>query len=105
MNQYSRTVAIVGAAESDEIGNVPDKSPLQHHAEAAHNALADAGLSIGDVDGLFTAGYSTLALGEYIGVRPKYTDSTAVGGSSFVIHLAHAVAAINAGYCETVLII
>jgi acetyl-CoA acetyltransferase len=104
MNQYSRTVAIVGAAESDEIGNVPNKSPLQHHAEAAHNALADAGLSIKDVDGLFTAGYSTLALGEYIGVQPKYTDSTAVGGSSFVIHLAHAVAAINAGYCNVALV-
>jgi acetyl-CoA acetyltransferase len=104
MNQFSRTVAIVGAAESDEIGNVPHKSPLQHHAEAAHNALADAGLSITDVDGLFTAGYSTLALGEYIGVRPKYTDSTAVGGSSFVIHLAHAVAAINAGYCNVALV-
>ena len=104
MNQYSKTVAIVGAAESDEIGNVPDKSPLQHHAEAAHNALADAGLSIADVDGLFTAGYSTLVLGEYLGIRPKYTDSTAVGGSSFVIHLAHAVAAINAGYCKVALI-
>jgi acetyl-CoA acetyltransferase len=104
MNQFSRTVAIVGAAESDEIGNVPHKSPLQHHAEAAHNALADAGLTIKDVDGLFTAGYSTLALGEYIGVQPKYTDSTSVGGSSFVIHLAHAVAAINAGYCNVALV-
>jgi acetyl-CoA acetyltransferase len=104
MNQFSRTVAIVGAAESDEIGVVPNKSPLQHHAEAAHNALADAGLSIKDVDGLFTAGYSTLAVGEYIGVRPKYTDSTAVGGSSFVIHIAHAIAAINAGYCNVALV-
>ncbi|HEX5370808.1 MAG TPA: acetyl-CoA acetyltransferase [Dehalococcoidia bacterium] len=104
MNQFSRTVAIVGAAESDTIGVAPDKSPLQHHAEAAYNALADAGLSISDVDGLFTAGYSTLAVGEYIGVRPKFTDSTAVGGSSFVIHVAHAVAAINAGYCDVALV-
>src|SRR5690606_22916043 len=70
----------------------------------AHNALADAGLSIKDVDGLFTAGYSTLAVGEYIGVRPKFTDSTAVGGSSFVIHIAHAIAAINAGYCSVALV-
>jgi hypothetical protein len=100
-NQLSKTVAIVGAADQ---AAVPDKSPLQHHAEAAHNALADAGLSIKDVDGLFTAGYSTLALGEYIGVRPKYTDSTAVGGSSFVIHIAHAIAAINAGYCSVALV-
>jgi acetyl-CoA acetyltransferase len=104
MNQLSRTVAIVGAAESDEIGLVPNKSPLQHHAEAGHNALADAGLSVKDVDGLFTAGYSTLATAEYMGIRPKYTDSTSVGGSSFVIHIAHAVAAINAGYCSVALV-
>jgi acetyl-CoA acetyltransferase len=104
LNQLSKTIAIVGAAESDEIGLVPNKSPLQHHAEAAHNALADAGLSVKDVDGLFTAGYSTLAVGEYTGIRPKYTDSTAVGGSSFVIHIAHAIAAINAGYCSVALV-
>ncbi|HEX5141199.1 MAG TPA: acetyl-CoA acetyltransferase [Dehalococcoidia bacterium] len=104
MNQYSKTVAIVGAAESDEIGAVPNKSPLQHHAEAAYNALADAGLSLSDVDGLFTAGYSTLAVAEYIGLKPVFTDSTAVGGSSFVIHVAHAVAAINAGYCNVALV-
>jgi len=104
MNQLSKTVAIVGAAESDEIGLVPNKSALQHHAEAAHNALADAGLSVKDVDGLFTAGYSTLITGEYLGIRPRFTDSTAVGGSSFVIHIAHAVAAINAGYCEVALV-
>ena len=50
--------------------------------------LADAGLSISDVDGLFTAGYSTYDLGEYLGIEPTITDSTIVGGSSF-IHLAH----------------
>ncbi|MDE2900739.1 MAG: thiolase, partial [Chloroflexota bacterium] len=104
MPDLRRTVAIVGAAESDEIGVVEHKSALQHHAEAAHNALEDAGLSKSDVDGLFTAGFSTLATGEYLGIRPHYTDTTAVGGSSFVIHVAHAMAAINAGYCEVALI-
>jgi acetyl-CoA acetyltransferase len=104
MANLSKTVAIVGAAESDQIGVVPEKSALDHHAEAAHNALADAGLSIKDVDGLFTAGYSTLQTAEYLGIEPRFTDSTAVGGSSFVIHIAHAVAAINAGYCNVALI-
>ena len=97
-------IAIVGAAESDEIGHVPDKSALQHHAEAAYNALDDAGLTKADVDGLFTAGYSTLLTAEYMGIQPRYTDSTSVGGSSFVIHVAHAMAAIQAGYCEVALI-
>ena len=104
MANLSKAVAIVGVDESDEIGRIENKSSLQHHAEAGYNALADAGLSVKDVDGLFTAGFSTLTTGEYMGIKPRYTDSTAVGGSSFVIHVAHAVAAINAGYCEVALI-
>ncbi len=99
-----RDIAIVGVSESDEIGTVPNKSSLQHHAEAAYNALEDSGLSKGDVDGLFTAGFSTLATAEYMGIQPGFTDNTSVGGSSFVIHVAHAIAAIKAGYCEVALI-
>ena len=104
MAAYSGSVAIAGVAESDEIGRVANKSSLQHHAEAAYNALEDAGLSLSDVNGLLTAGYSTLVLGEYLGIQPSYTDSTSVGGSSFIIHIAHAMAAINAGYCDVALI-
>jgi acetyl-CoA acetyltransferase len=104
LKSLSGTVAIAGVAESDEIGRVPGKSPLQLHAEAAHNALADAGIDISEVDGYFTAGYSTYDLAEYLGIAPHFTDSTIVGGASFVIHIAHAVAAINAGYCEVALI-
>jgi acetyl-CoA acetyltransferase len=100
----SGSVAIVGVAESDEIGLVPGRSALQLHAEAAHNALADAGLDKSDVDGLLTAGYSTYDLGEYLGIAPRYTDSTTVGGTSFVIHVGHAMAAIAAGFCEVALI-
>ncbi len=103
MADISKSVAIVGVAESDQIGRV-EKSNLQLHAESAYNALEDAGLTMKDVDGLMTAGTSTLTLGEYLGVNPRFTDTTAVGGSSFIIHIAHAMAAINAGYCETVLV-
>lgn len=99
-----KVAAIVGVAESDEIGRVPHKSSLQHHAEATYNALEDAGLKISDVDGLFTAGFSTLLTAEYLGIEPQFTDNTSVGGSSFVIHVAHAVAAIQAGYCKVALI-
>ena len=104
MANLSRTCAIVGVDESDEIGKVENKSNLQHHAEAGYNALADAGLSVKDVDGVFAAGTSTLTTAEYMGIKPRYTDSTSVGGSSFIIHIGHAVAAINAGYCEVALI-
>ena len=99
-----RDIAIVGVAESDEMGTVSNKSSLQHHAEAAHNALEDAGLSKSDVNGLLTAGFSTLATAEYLGIQPGFTDNTSVGGSSFVIHVAHAIAAIRAGYCDVALI-
>ena len=104
MVQPARSIAIVGVAESDEVGVLPNKSALQLHAEAAYNALEDAGLGKNDVDGLFTAGYSTYNTGEYLGINPTYTDSTTVGGSSFVIHVGHAAAAIAAGYCEVALI-
>ena len=99
-----RDIAIVGVAESDEMGTVPNKSSLQHHGEAAYNALEDAGISKNDVDGVLTAGFSTLATAEYLGIHPSFTDNTSVGGSSFVIHVAHAIAAIRAGYCEVALI-
>ncbi|TMF09149.1 MAG: hypothetical protein E6I38_06360, partial [Chloroflexi bacterium] len=51
-----KKVAIVGADESDEIGIVPHKSTLQLHAEAARNALEDAGIALSEVDGIFSAG-------------------------------------------------
>jgi acetyl-CoA acetyltransferase len=100
-------VAIVGADETDEIGIVPDKTPIMMHAEAARNALRDAGIDKSEVDAVLTCGASPMAstqLCEYLGIVPKYTDSTMTGGSSFVIHVEHAAAAINAGLCSVALI-
>lgn len=101
------TSAIVGVAESDEIGSVPDKSNLELHAEAARNALADAGIEKSEVDAVFTCSAganSSLQLAEYLGIFPRWTDSTAVGGSSFVVHVEHAAAAIYAGLIDVALI-
>lgn len=97
-------VAIVGASESNAIGVVPHKSALTLHAEAARNALNDAGLTIGDVDGLFTAGVTSGQLGEYLGIVPRYSDGTNVGGCSFILHAEHALLAIAAGMIEVALI-
>ena len=51
-------VAIVGAAESTKMGKLPDMSQIQIHADAALNAMNDAGLSIKDIDGVATAGHN-----------------------------------------------
>lgn len=96
--------AIVGASESDEIGALPDKSALTLHAEAARNALNDAGLTIADVDGLFTAGVTSAQLGEYLGIVPRYSDGTNVGGCSFIMHVEHAMLAISAGIIDVALV-
>ncbi len=100
--------AIAGVAES-ELGEVAQGlSPLDLMGQAAQRALADAGLSLRDVDGLFaTTSQSrmpTLALAEYLGIRPRYHDGTNIGGCSFMSMVAHAQAAIEAGLCEVALI-
>jgi len=100
--------AIVGAAESD-LGKVADEmSPLDLMAQGTQRALADCGASLKDVDGLFCATaqarLSVLALAEYLGIQPKYIDSTIVGGSSFEYHVAHAAAAIALGLCNVAVV-
>lgn len=98
------SVAIVGAAETTELGVVPMMSQIQLHADAALNALADAGLTAADIDGVATAGESPTAIAHYLGITPEWVDGTQVGGCSFMIHVRHAIAAIQQGLCETVLI-
>ena len=100
-----REAAVVGVAESDEIGVVPDKSTLALQGEATLNALADAGLKLSDVEGLFTAGFRPTEVAEYLGIQPRYFDGTHVGGSSFVVHLGHAAAAIASGRIDVALIV
>src|SRR5829696_5977513 len=101
-------VAVVGIAESDlgEVG--PEFTPLDLIGQATLRALEDCGLAKSNVDGLFSASayyhMPTLSVGEYLGIRPRYSDATSMGGSSFVSHLLHAAAAIEAGLCEVALI-
>jgi acetyl-CoA acetyltransferase len=98
-------VAIVGAAESDELGKLPHKSAFALHAEAARSALADAGLTKEDVDAVFSAGlWMGSETAEYMGIHPRYVDGTQIGGCSFIAHVQHAMAAIDAGICEVALI-
>src|SRR5215470_1744336 len=99
-------VAVAGVYEHPT-RYAPDKTPYQIHAESARGALEDAGLAIGDVDGLFTSGVGPigiLSLAQHLNLRPDYLDSQAIGGSSFVSHCLHAAAAIDAGLCTVALV-
>jgi acetyl-CoA acetyltransferase len=102
------SAAIIGAAESD-IGAVAAlMSPIDLMAQGIQRALDDAGLSLVDVDGVFSATSqartSVMSLVEYLGLPDAFTDSTIVGGSSFEIHVAHAQAALEAGLCSVAVI-
>jgi acetyl-CoA acetyltransferase len=96
--------AIVGAAESTRIGVVPDMSALELHAESARLAVADAGLTLADVDGVASAGISPVVVAHHLGIEPTYIDFTSVGGCSFLLHVRHAAGAIASGLAEVVLI-
>jgi acetyl-CoA acetyltransferase len=99
-----KTVAIVGAAETTELGTIPNTSQLELHCDAALNALRDAGLTPRDIDGVATAGEAPTAIAFHLGITPTWVDGTSVGGCSFMLHVRHAAAAINEGLCDTVLI-
>ena len=98
------TVAIVGAAETTELGKIPGASQIQLHADAALNTLADAGLKASDIDGVATAGESPVNIAHYLGIAPRWVDGSSVGGCSFMLHVRHAAAAIEAGYAHTILV-
>lgn len=100
-------IAVVGAAETTGLGAIPDLSATGLHLDAALNALADCGLTAGDIDGIAAAGlqpYLAVQVADLLGVQARWVDATMVGGCSFLVHIRHAAAAIAAGQCETVLI-
>lgn len=99
------SVAVVGASETTRIGVVPEMSQIMLHADAALNALVDAGLKPRDIDGLACVGQMMpQQIAHYLGITPRWVDGTGVGGCSFMLHVRHAAAAIAAGYATTILI-
>ncbi|MFB9947954.1 acetyl-CoA acetyltransferase [Rhizobium puerariae] len=100
--------AIVGVAESDLGVVAPGTTPLDLMGQAIQEALADCGLSLADVDGVFCAASQlrmpTLSLCEYLGIRPRYYDSSYIGGASFQSLAAHAALALEAGLCDVAVI-
>lgn len=101
------TSAFVGTGQAG-IGAAPGYTHLDLLGLAVREALDDSGLKLSDIDGLFTANMvnilPTLAVGEYLGIRPKVAVGTNTGGNSFVDHVLWASLALQAGLCNVALI-
>src|SRR5690606_2514939 len=94
--------APVGVADAASPTGELETTGRALEAAMIHEALADAGLTLDDVDGVAYAG-SAAGLAEFLGIRPRYLDGTVVGGSSYELHVEHAAAAIAAGLCDVVI--
>jgi acetyl-CoA acetyltransferase len=106
MTTPGRRAVIAGVATSD-YPHLPDLSEHGVHAQASLRALADAGLTLHEVDGLATAGFTPMyavGLAEYLGLHPSYYDETNAGGASFEVLVEHAATAVEAGLAEVVLV-
>ncbi len=101
------TTAVIGVGHGG-MGEAPGRSSLEILAEAVKNALDDAGLTLADVDGLFTGSSShfmpTLSVAEYLGIALRWSDGSMIGGSSYVAHTLNATLALDAGLCDVALI-
>jgi acetyl-CoA acetyltransferase len=105
--QLRGAAAFVGAATAG-VGEAPGFQAIEILAQAVHGAVADAGLRMSDVDGVFGCMQSdflnTLTVGDYLGIRPRFSDNNRLGGSSFLMHSLQAAMAINAGLCNVAVI-
>ncbi len=100
--------ACIAGVYEHPLRKAPESSLARLHAEVAQGALADAGLTLDDVDGLFCSGdapgIGALTLADHLGLRPRHVDSTDTGGSSPIAQVGHAAQAIAAGRCTVALI-
>lgn len=103
-----RGAAFIAGAYEHPRRTIPDRTVPQIHAEVAAGALADAGLTLTDVDAFYCAGdapgFGPLSMAEYLGLQCRTYDSTETGGSSYLVHIGHAMAAIAAGRASVALI-
>ncbi len=96
--------AIVGIGQS-RIGRVPGASALGLLAEAMREAVADAGLEKGDVDGIICRGPDDVythhqRMGELLGLDVAFSTTLDNGGASQILAVVLAVLAIDAGLCR-----
>ena len=107
-NGFPRGRAAIVGASTYGIGLCPGVSAVDMAASAALLALADAGISLAEVDAVYTsAPYEALGgmeLAEYLGLTPKVTDCNRTGGSAFEVYVQQAALALEAGLIDCALI-
>ncbi|MGH3423105.1 MAG: thiolase family protein [Nocardioidaceae bacterium] len=102
--------AIVGVAELTPRRTTPGATTLEMIARVSREAVRDAGLEPGAVDGLVvgpqvgeTPQHVPATVAEYLGLAPRFADIVDLGGATGAGMVWRAAAAIGAGMCETVL--
>jgi acetyl-CoA C-acetyltransferase len=107
MESLNGAAVVVGAYEHPR-RRLPGYTLAGVHRDVIAGALADAGLSLADVDGFFTdstaPGLGAIDLMQHLGLRCSYSESSEMGGSSYVAFVGHAAAAIAAGKCRVAVI-
>lgn len=107
MQNLRGQAAIVGVGQAG-IGEATGFNEMEILVQAATRAVADAGLTMQDIDGIATASVSSsmwaMPVIEHLGIKPTFIDSTMIGGSSFVAHLTNAAHALMTGQCKAVLV-
>lgn len=103
-----RGKAIIAGVGLAGIGRAPGYEAVELLAQASSKALADAGLTMKDVDGLFVAQVArhmpTLEVAEYLGIDPPVNVGTNMGGNSAIDHVLWAAMALDAGLCNVALV-
>ncbi len=106
----NKDIAIIGYGEVKNVRR-SGRTTYDVAAEATSKVLEYTGLSTKDIDGMATVLPSSEAgnnfwsnyLGDHLGLQTSWTQTTDTGGASMPGNVARAAAAIQSGYCETVL--
>jgi acetyl-CoA acetyltransferase len=101
-------ICVAGAAEFGTPLAPEGATASEVMGRAALAALRDAGIAPARADGLWAAStqlpWASLNLGEELGVAPRASGSTMLGGASAIAHMQEACAALERGACDVAVV-
>jgi acetyl-CoA acetyltransferase len=110
MRHLTPRAALVGIGELKPQRHTQGVTSMEMLMQVSAEAIADAGLAPGEIDGLLVAPqvgetpqHVPATVAEYFGMQPTMTNMVDLGGASGPGMIWRAAAAIAAGQCETVL--